>query len=170
MSSTKFGSILIFASYVVGTCNTRQIYSCICCGGGSPLQELPHTNANTSPLISIYKTSTQISRRVGSWMDIWLGRWVGGTCRIDYIVGECFRACRWPCYVLFSTYCSNLFFSAIPASAGIFFVFVFLYVHSFLFYFLCFFFPINLRLTCVCVVIGTTCNIYVVVFTGWQAV
>ena len=142
MSSTNFGSILIFASYVVGTCNTRRIYSCICCGGGSPLQELPHTNANTSPLISIYKTSTQISRRVGPWMDIWLGRWVGGTCGIDYtVVGECFRACRWPFgYVIFSTYCSNLFFSAIPA--GIFFVFVILLVCQFLsLFFSSFLFP-----------------------------
>ena len=38
------------------------------------------------------------------------------------------------------------------------------------FLFLCFFFPIDLRLSCVCVVIGTTCNIYAVVFLGWQAV
>ena len=40
---------------------------------------------------------------------------------------------------------------------------------SFLF-FVCFFFPIGLRLLCVCVVIDTTCNIYVVVFLGWQVV
>ena len=32
-----------------------------------------------------------------------------------------------------------------------------------------FFFPIDLRLSCVCVVLCTTCNIYVVVFLGWQA-
>ena len=38
------------------------------------------------------------------------------------------------------------------------------------FFFLCFFSPIDLRLSCVCVVINTTCNIYVVVFLGWQAV
>ena len=45
-------------------------------------------------------------------------------------------------------------------------VFSFLY----LLVFSLFLFPIDLRLTCVCVVIGTTCNIYVVVFLGWQAV
>ena len=33
-------------------------------------------------------------------------------------------------------------------------------------YFLYLFFPIDLSLTCVCVMIGTTCNIYVVVFPG----
>ena len=32
-----------------------------------------------------------------------------------------------------------------------------------------FFSPIDLRLSCVCVVIDTTCNIYVVVFLGWQS-
>ena len=32
------------------------------------------------------------------------------------------------------------------------------------------FFLIDLGLSCVCVVIGTTCNIHVVVFLGWQAV
>ena len=32
------------------------------------------------------------------------------------------------------------------------------------------FFPIDLRPSCVCVVIGTTCNIHVVVFLRWQAV
>ena len=31
-------------------------------------------------------------------------------------------------------------------------------------------FPIDLRLSCVCVEIGTTYNIYVVIFLGWQAV
>ena len=41
---------------------------------------------------------------------------------------------------------------------------------SFIFFsFLCFFSPIDLRLSCVCVVIDTTCNIYVVVFLGWQS-
>ena len=37
------------------------------------------------------------------------------------------------------------------------------------FSFLFFVFPIDLSLTCVCVVISTTCNKYVVVFSGWQA-
>ena len=32
------------------------------------------------------------------------------------------------------------------------------------------FFSLFLSLSCVCVVIDTTCNIYVVVFLGWQAV
>ena len=41
---------------------------------------------------------------------------------------------------------------------------------SFLFLFvLCFIFSIDLRLSCVCVVIDTTCNVYVEVFLGWQA-
>ena len=43
-------------------------------------------------------------------------------------------------------------------------------VFSLYLFFLCFLFPIDLRLSCVCVVIGTTCNIYVVVFLGRQAV
>ena len=46
------------------------------------------------------------------------------------------------------------------------FFFPFLYLFSFL----CFVFPIDLRLSCVCLAIGTTRNIYVVVFLGWQAV
>ena len=58
------------------------------------------------------------------------------------------------------------------------FLFRFLFSLSFLFAFLSFlflfvlrfFFPIDLRLSCVWVVIDTTCNIYVVVFLGWQAV
>ena len=36
-------------------------------------------------------------------------------------------------------------------------------------FFFFFFFPIDLRLSCVCVVIGTTCNMHVSVFLGWQA-
>ena len=36
--------------------------------------------------------------------------------------------------------------------------------------FLCFFFPIDLGRSCVCVVMGTTRNIYLVVFLRWQAV
>ena len=69
-------------------------------------------------------------------------------------------------FLFFSCF-SRLFFSFLPFS------------HSFLsfpffsylwFSFLCFFCPIDLRLTCVCVVIGTMCNIYGVVFPGWQAV
>ena len=39
-----------------------------------------------------------------------------------------------------------------------------------LFSFLCFFSPIDLLcLSCVCVVIDTMCNIYAVVFLGWQS-
>ena len=52
--------------------------------------------------------------------------------------------------------------------------FAFLYFLSFVlqYFFLFFvvFFSNDLRLSCVCVVIGTTCNIYVVVSLGWQAV
>ena len=36
--------------------------------------------------------------------------------------------------------------------------------------FICLFFPTELRLLCVCVVMGTMCNVYVVVFLGWQVV
>ena len=49
---------------------------------------------------------------------------------------------------------------------------VFSYISFFMFpfsSFLCFVFPVDLRLTYVYVVLGTTCNIYVVVFLGWQA-
>ena len=47
---------------------------------------------------------------------------------------------------------------------------VFSFLSFILFSFLSFFFPIDLRLSCVCEVIGSTCNIYVVVFLGRQAV
>ena len=40
----------------------------------------------------------------------------------------------------------------------------------FLLFFFNFFFLTDLRLSCVCVVMGTTCDLYVVVFLGWQAV
>ena len=72
----------------------------------------------------------------------------------------------------------SFFFSLLPLLVLFFLAFLFfpfsLCFLSFpllsLFFVLCFFFPIDLRLTCVCVVIGTACNIYVVVFPGWQAV
>ena len=49
--------------------------------------------------------------------------------------------------------------------------FAFFSLLSFVFFsFLCFFFPFDLRLSCVCVVISTTCNIYEVVFLGWQEI
>ena len=53
-----------------------------------------------------------------------------------------------------------------------FFIFFYFFLFLIFFFLLCFFFPIDLRLSCVCVlvVIGTTCNIYVVVFLGWQVV
>ena len=50
------------------------------------------------------------------------------------------------------------------------FAFVSFFPFLSLFFFSQFLFPIGLRLTCVCVVLGTTCNIYVVVFIGWQEV
>ena len=61
---------------------------------------------------------------------------------------------------------SCLFFSCLS-----FFVFslpCLLFPFLYLLFFLCFFF--SLRLSCVCIVIGTMCNIYVVVFLGGQAV
>ena len=62
-------------------------------------------------------------------------------------------------------------FLSVPSSFSFFAFFSFLSFLSFLVLFvLCFFFPIDLRLSCVCVVIDTTCNVYVVVFLGWQAV
>ena len=71
----------------------------------------------------------------------------------------------WSC--LFLLFLSIFFFDPI--------IFRFLAFFSFLFfywaYFLCLIlFRINMRLSCVCVVIDTTCNIFVVVFLGWQAV
>ena len=61
-----------------------------------------------------------------------------------------------------------------PVSISFRFVFfVLFYFISFLLFPLLFFaslFPIDLSLTCVCVVKCTTCNIYVVVFPGWQSV
>ena len=51
-----------------------------------------------------------------------------------------------------------------PFSFFRFLVFSFRFFSSF--YFLCFFLPIALHLSCVCIVIGTTCNIYVVVLGG----
>ena len=91
---------------------------CRVVGGGSPLQELPHTSfkTNTSTLFQC-KIPTQISRWLGSWVDGLVGGWVE---RVVQFVGECFRACgRWPCCFFFSTYRRNLFFSAIPAGFGI---------------------------------------------------
>ena len=64
-----------------------------------------------------------------------------------------------PCFsCLFSSFLSFLVFSL----HCLFFPFLYLLLFSL------FLFPIDLRLSCVCVVIGTTCNIYVVVSLGWQ--
>ena len=49
------------------------------------------------------------------------------------------------------------------------FFFSFLSFPSSSFLFFVSFSPIDLRLSCVCVVINTTCNIYVVIFLGWQS-
>ena len=69
---------------------------------------------------------------------------------------------------------SCLVFSFLPFPFSFFFLllFRFLFVSflSFIFSFIYFFSPIDLRLSCVCVVVDTTCNIYVIVFLGWQAV
>ena len=67
---------------------------------------------------------------------------------------------------------SNLIFSFLFFSLPFRLLFRIIFDSSLLFSFLFFpsFFPMGLSLTCVCVVIGTTCNIYVVVFSGWQAV
>ena len=51
-----------------------------------------------------------------------------------------------------------------------FFVFRFLFFFPLCLLFFWLLFLFDLRLPCVCVVIGTTCNIYMVVFLGWQAV
>ena len=83
-----------------------------------------------------------------------------------------------PCFLFLSflTFLAFLlfFFSFLSIFFFIFFLLFRFLLFSFLsfifFSFLCFFFPIDLRLSCVCVVIYTTCNIYVVVFLGWQAV
>ena len=58
------------------------------------------------------------------------------------------------------------FFYFIFPSVLFFSLFPFLSFYSF--FFLCF--PIDLSLSSVCVVISTTCNVYVVVFSGWHAV
>ena len=68
-------------------------------------------------------------------------------------------------YFLFLSF-PFLSLSVLPLSCLVFyFVFPFLY----LFFFSCFLFLIDVRLSCVCVVIGTTCNIYVVVFLGGES-
>ena len=59
----------------------------------------------------------------------------------------------------------NAVFSQFLGSASMTFLFL-VFVPFFSF----FFSPTGLRLSCACVVIDTTCNIYVVVFLGWQAV
>ena len=68
---------------------------------------------------------------------------------------------------------SFLFFSFLFFSF-LFFSFLFLSLlfsaYFVLFSFFSLFFPFDLSLTCVCVMRGTTCNKYVVVFSGWQAV
>ena len=58
-------------------------------------------------------------------------------------------------FLSFSVFFASLSFLSFPLSSFLFFVS---------------FFPIGLRLSCVCVLIETTCNMYVVVFLGWQAV
>ena len=58
---------------------------------------------------------------------------------------------------LFLLFLSLLFFPFLSLFVFRFLVFSFLYLFLF-----CLFFPIDLRLSCVCVVIGTTCNIYLV--------
>ena len=68
--------------------------------------------------------------------------------------------------LLVSSFLFFFFFFSPFLSRVLFLFFLFFSVFSFI---LIYFFPIDLSLTCVCVVIGTTCNIYVVVFSGWQA-
>ena len=66
--------------------------------------------------------------------------------------------------------CLVLSFLFFPFLFSLFRFLVFSFLSFIFFSFLCFFSPIDLRLSCVCVVTGTTCDIYVVVFLGWQAV
>ena len=76
-----------------------------------------------------------------------------------------------PCFLFLS--CLFLLFLSLLFFLFLFRYFAFLSCLSFPlspFLFFVSFFPIDLRLSCVCVVIGTPCNIYVVVFPGWQAV
>ena len=70
------------------------------------------------------------------------------------------------CYLLSCLFLLFFSFLSFPFSFFAFFYFL----STFFLSFLCFFFPIELRLSCVYVVTGTSCNIYVVVFLGWQAV
>ena len=55
------------------------------------------------------------------------------------------------------SFCAFCSFLSFPFSSYLFFVYFFST-------------QIDLRLSCVCVMIDTTCNIYVVVYHGWQAV
>ena len=82
-----------------------------------------------------------------------------------------------PCFLFLSclfflvlSFLSFLVFSLLSFPLSFFRFLVFSFFSIIFFSFLCFFFPIDLRLSCVCVVIGTTCNIHVVVFVGWHAV